>query len=208
MTTRHTPDQASWCILRCSGGKTLELAASLTDAGFEAWTPAETISRRARRDHKREEVRVPLIASFVFARADRMQDLLALSHSPTLNFRVWDSELRRMVTRGHPYFRVSHLRLVPDEQLEGLRALDRKRRPKRKAQAFEKGTVVRITEGGFEGLSGVIEECRGDYATVTLDDWSAPAKVATWLLHPVLDDPRMVHVSGRASEQAPRAKAA
>jgi transcription antitermination factor NusG len=197
-----------WCILRCSNCKTLELAASLTDAGFEAWSPAETISRRARSGNKREEVRKPLVASFVFARANRMDDLLALSHSPTLNYRVWDSALRRMVVRGHPYFRVSQLRLVPDGQLSNLRAIEHKRRPKGKPRAFEIGTVVRITEGGFEGLIGLVEECRGDYATVTLDDWSAPAKIATWLLHPILDDPRMVHVSGHSSEPASLAKAA
>lgn len=205
---RDTLDLGSWCILRCSNGKTLELAASLADAGFEAWSPAETISRRARSGTKREEIRRPLIASFVFARADRLDDLLALSHSPTLNYRVWDSELRRMVVRGHPFFRVSQLRSVPDRQLAHLRDIERKRRPKGKAKAFEQGTVVRITEGGFEGLIGVVEECRGDYATITLDDWSAPAKVATWLLHTMLDDPRMDHVSGEAPDAASLAKAA
>ena len=197
-----------WCILRCSNCKTLELSASLVDAGYEAWSPAETVSRRARRGNKREDVRKPLIASFVFAKADRMDDLLALSHSPTLNYQVWDTEQRRMVTRGHPYFRVSHLRLIPDTQLSNLRAVERKRRPKGKSIAFEPGVVVRITEGGFEGLVGVVEECRGDYATVTLDDWSAPAKIATWLLHALLDDPRMVHVSGQVSDKASLAKAA
>lgn len=197
-----------WAILRCSNCKTLELAASLTDAGFEAWSPAETISRRARSGNKRQEVRQPLIASFVFAKADRLEDLLALSHSPTLNYRVWDSELRRMVVRGHPYFRVSHLRHVPDAQLASLRTIEHKRRPKGKARAFNKGDPVRITEGSFAGLNGVVDECRGDYAMIVLDDWSVPAKVATWLLHPPLDDNRTVHVSGQSPDVASLAKAA
>jgi transcription antitermination factor NusG len=197
-----------WAILRCSNCKTLELAASLVDAGFDAWSPAETISRRARSGTKREEVRRPLIASFVFARADRLDELLALSHSPTLNYRIWDSELRRMVTRGHPYFRVSHLRHVPDEQLASLREIEHKRRPKGKAKAFNVGDEVRITEGGFEGLKGVVEECRGDYATVTIDDWGISPKIATWLLHTLLDDTRDVHVSPVLGERSPIARAA
>lgn len=43
MTLRRddTLDLGSWCILRCSNCKTLELAASLTEAGFDAWSPLE-----------------------------------------------------------------------------------------------------------------------------------------------------------------------
>jgi transcription antitermination factor NusG len=163
---------------------------------------------RARRSHPSEEQRRPLIASYVFAKSDRLPDLLALSHSPVLQFQVWDSEQRRMVTRGHPYFRIPDMRLVPDEQLAGLRAAEFKRRPKGKPKLFEIGAMVRITEGGFEGLVGIVEDCRGDYATVALDDWGIPAKIATWLLRPALDDNRPVHVSGHSSEQALSAKAA
>jgi transcription antitermination factor NusG len=208
--TRPATDR--WLILRCANCKTLELAASLCNAGFEAWAPAETIVLKPRRGNKRVEVRQPLMASFVFARADRLTDLLNLSHSPTLNYRIWDSGQRRMVTRGHPYFRVFRLfgefRFVPDAHLAGLRKLDLQRRPKGKARPFAPGSQVRITEGGFEGLVGVVEECRGDYATVTIDDWGISPKVATWLLHPVLDDTRPVHVSPAATEQALSAKAA
>lgn len=201
-----------WCILRCSNCKTLELARSLNDAGFEAWTPVEVIQLRARRGHKREEIKVPLLASFVFADAARLGGLLALSHSPTLNYQVWDSEQRRMVTRGHPYFRLfrphGEIRFIPDNELAGLRKRDQSRRPLGKPRAFEVGAYVRCTEGSFAGLNGVVEQCRGGYATVTIDDWSIPARIATWLLHPAIDDNRTVHVSGASSEQALSAKAA
>lgn len=202
----------NWCILTCSNCKTLDLVASLIDAGFDAWSPVETVSIRARKGQKREEVRRPLIASFVFAKADRLLDLLELSHSPSLNYRIWDADLRRMVTRGHPYFRVfprsGDPKFVPDAQLDHLRKLEQRRRPKGKPRAFDKGAAVRITEGGFAGLNGVIEECRGDYATVTISDWAIPVHIATWLLHPALDDTRDVHVSGELRERSPFARAA
>jgi transcription antitermination factor NusG len=197
-----------WCILRCSGCKTLELAASLNEAGFEAWAPVETVVLRPRRGNKRMEVVKPLVASLVFARADRLQDLLALSHSPTLTYQTWDSDLRRMVVRGRPYFRVPPLRLVPDAQLDGLRNAERKRRPKGKPKAFAPGSMVRIIEGGFEGLRGIVDECRGDYASVTVAGWGVPVKVATWLLEQALDDAPAVHVSSCSIEQALSAKAA
>ena len=62
----------AWCILRCSNAKTLNLATSLADVGFDAWTPVETIIR----GEKKEALRVPLTASFVFSPADRLHDLL------------------------------------------------------------------------------------------------------------------------------------
>jgi hypothetical protein len=53
-----------------------------------------------------------------------------------------------------------------------------------------------------------VEESRGDFTTVIVDDWAIPVQVSTWLLHPDLDDTRAVHVSGQPSEQALSAKAA
>jgi transcription antitermination factor NusG len=201
-----------WCILTCANCKTLDLVVSLNDAGFEAWSPVETVSIRARKGDKREEVRRPMMASFVFARADRLLDLLALSHSPTLNYQTWDAEKRRMVTRGHPFFRLfpghSDPKFVPDDQLEPLRRAEIKGRPKGKRLTFPKGALVRLTEGGFAGLNGIVEECRGDIAIVTIDDWAIPVQIPTWLLHPALDEQGSVQVSGSLRERSPFAKAA
>lgn len=179
---------SDWIILTCSNAKTLELARSLTEAGFEAWSPVETIQRRARSGAKPEDVTRPLMPSFVFARAEHEIDLLALSHSPTLNYRIWDRDLKRMVTKGHPFFRFfrpfGENTTVSDAQLEHLRKLEKKRRPKGAPRTFAKGATVRFTEGGFEGLVGIVEETRGEYTVVTINDWAIPVQVSTWLLHP------------------------
>src|SRR5690606_9173703 len=39
--TRHAAER--WCVLRCSNTKTLELAASLADAGFDAWSACHSV---------------------------------------------------------------------------------------------------------------------------------------------------------------------
>lgn len=202
---------SDWIILTCSNAKTLDLARSLTEAGYEAWSPVETIQRRSRSGSKPEEVTRAIMPSFVFARAENEIELLALSHSPTLNYRVWDRELRRMVTRGHPFFRFfrpfGESTRVSDAQLDHLRKLEKKRRPKGKPRSFANGVSVRFTEGGFEGLVGIVEETRGEYTVVTISDWAIPVHVSTWLLHPSTCNDPMVHVSEGSAEQV-TAKAA
>jgi transcription antitermination factor NusG len=182
--TRHAAER--WCVLRCSNTKTLELAASLADAGFDAWSPAETIQRRARRGTKPETLTVPLTPSFVFARADRVADLLDLAHSPALNYRVWDPELKRMVTRGHPYFRVFYylgeIATVPDHQLEPLRSLERKRKPKPVTRTMAQGERIRLAEAGFEGLWGTVLTSRKNYTRVQVDGFPVPVDFPTWTL--------------------------
>lgn len=198
-----------WIILTCSNAKTIDLARSLTDAGFEAWSPVETVQRRARQGAKPDNVTRPLMPSFVFARAENEIDLLALSHSPTLNYRVWDRDLKRMVTRGHPFFRFFRpfgtTSTVSETQLEHLRKLEHRRRPKTAPQSFERGALVRFTEGGFEGLLGIVEETRGEYTVVTIDDWSIPVQVSTWLLHPGTCADNAVNVSGVSAERVAKA---
>lgn len=176
----------AWCILRCSNCKTLELAKSLSDAGFEAWAPVTREERHVGEQRSRQEIAVPLMASFVFARADRLPDLLALSHSPSLQFRVWDSEKRRMVTRGHPHFRVfrgGDHRLIPDRELEPLRRLERKPRPKHVERTFAVGERVRTDEAGFEGLNGTVIEVRGKTVVVSFG-WLEP-EIPTWAVRPL-----------------------
>jgi transcription antitermination factor NusG len=201
-----------WFMLQCSHGKTLELARSLNEAGFEACAPTETIVLHPRRGLKAQEVARPLIAGLVFAAARHLPELLALSHSPVLTFQVWDAERRRMVTRGHPYFRVfrpfGEVRTIPEAQLTPLRRIERHRRPKGEAPAFQTGAKVRFVEGGFEGLRGTVEGTAGGYVVVAIDDWAIPVQVSPWLLTVALDDPGTVHVEAQLTEQAQSAKAA
>lgn len=191
-----------WCILRCANCKTLELAASLTDAGFEAWSPVTREVRRPSDQRTREEVAVPLMAGYVFARADRLPELRAQSHSPVLQFRVWDRDLRRMVTRGHPYFRVfqgGNHRLVPDAELEPLRRVERKPRPQRVERVFTVGEKVRTDDGGFAGLNGIVLEVRAKTVVVSFGAWLEP-EIPTWAIRP-LDDAAAVHVEGSQPER-------
>lgn len=201
-----------WLILRTANCKTLELAASLTEAGFEAWSPVETVQRRARKGNKPEAVQLALTPSYVFARASHLHALIDLSRNPALNYRVWDTEARRMVTRGHPYFRLfrhlGEIATIPGGHLNALRSLERKRAPKPVAKAMKVGARVRLSESGFEGLWATVQSSRKNYTRVLVDGWIVPVDFPTWTLQQGSCNDGLVKVMGSQSEQALIAKAA
>jgi hypothetical protein len=192
MTTTVGAMAGKWCILRTSAGRTLGVAKALADAGFEVWTPSEMQLRRAPRSRTKRERMIPLIPTFVFARADRLTDLIALSKKPSQNYQYWDAEERRMMARGVPYFSVfRHLDrypLITDASLEALRQAEQRMKGKPRTgtsvpvPVFELGTQVRVPEGSFAGMIGVVEESKGEYTLVCFPKWSVPIKIASLLL--------------------------
>lgn len=190
-----------WCILRCSGTSTLRLADSLTDAGLEAWTPVTREIRRPTGQRTREEVAVPLMSGYVFARSTHLHALLALSRSPVPQYQVWDSDQRRMVTKGHPWFRLfSAVRFVPDRELEPLRRLERKPRPQRIERTFAIGERVRTDEAGFIGLTGTVTGVNGKIVTVAFGTWRLEPTFPSWALRPLDESTSSVHVTGERPE--------
>lgn len=189
-----------WIILRCAGSSTLQLARSLAEAGFEAWTPVEVRSKLVGRKRERIEQAIPILPNYVFAPADRLADLLALARSPSQTHQVWDSQARRMVTKGHPWFEVFRLhgkvRPQTERDLASLRALEadlanlaeaRRAQAKQKGPApkFNAGDVVRV-EGGFEGLRlTVVEPNEGKVVKLSHPDWMWTVEISAWKLRDV-----------------------
>lgn len=161
-----------WIILRTSGRCTLGLATSLKRAGYDVWTPAQTSTFRAPRTNAKREVTLPIIPTFVFARADRLLDLLDLADSPT---------------KGHDEFSVFHyfgrIPLLADRELEALRSEETRAVPKRKRKVYSKGERVRIPEGSFAGMSGVVQQSDGSHVLVSFGG-SMRVKIASFLLRP------------------------
>jgi transcriptional antiterminator NusG len=170
--TNHS-NLTGWCILRTAGQRTLLLATSLQEAGFDVWTPQETQAKRAPRGSKAKIERVvPMMPSFVFARATALADLvgiLALPSSP------------------HPAFSIFRyngcIPLVSDREVERLRTAERRIVPKAKQKIFGIGTRVHIPEGAFAGLSGIVEE-GGGKSTIVCFGGNVSFSIATFLLQP------------------------
>lgn len=160
----------SWCILRTSSRHTLRLVESLQGAGIDAWTPSIVRTIRKPRWNVKREVRLPMMASFVFAPAKHMWTLVDLE------------EDRRS---PHPSFSLfrhqDSLPLVPDGELEPLRMAERRAIPAQKARAFSRGQNVRVPEGSFAGMIGKVEHSNGRHTLVCFGG-PLKVKIATYLL--------------------------
>lgn len=200
-----------WVILRCAGSRTLALAASLNEAGFEAYSPLGIEEKRVGPLRTRTEVAVASMPCYVLARVDRLHDLLALSHAPALTYQIWDAEQRKMITKGHPWFTVfrgGNHRYIPDADVSALRRSERRPRTKQEPKVFAIGDQVSTDDGGFSGLVGTVVEVAGKMISVQFSGWDIIPKFASWLLTPAIDETRPVHVSSDGTEQALSAKAA
>jgi hypothetical protein len=149
----------SWCILRTAGRMTLKLAKTLSEDGFEAWTPIETRKIRVPRSNVRRDVQAPIMPSYVFVRSDRLLDLLVMERMPVKPRRGsgWGEP-------AHAEFTVMRfsgdIPLIADHDLGALRRLEQKRELDRirmsKAAPLPKGVSVKVREGSHSSWSGMI----------------------------------------------------
>lgn len=166
---------SDWLILRTSGRHTLRLAASLTEDGYEVWTPAEVRKIRIPRANVRREVTLPIMPSYVFAKSNHLVDLLQLSGQPSHAYAHVDFSVMR---HGE------HIPLVRDDSLRALRQLEAKRTPRKKAdRIFGKGVdvQVKIEGGSFAGMKGRVEKSDALHTLVCFDD-RLTVRIATCLL--------------------------
>lgn len=190
---------ARWLVLRCGPARTLPLAKSLSEAGMEAWAPVHEGA--------------PMTAGYVFAPVRYLTQLLELTHNPVQTYRIWDPEKGKMVTRGHPYFRImpsldplKDWAIVSDRQLNPLRGLaEGKRKPRGTVKTVEVGASVRVNERGFEGMTGQVKSVSRKFAKVMFPGFPVPVDIGCWLLTEILDEPKGVKVSNDPNEPATKA---
>lgn len=162
-----------WCILRTSGGRTLPLAKSLASAGFDVWTPVQTLTKRRGRVRERIAYDAPIMPTFVFARADQLPDLARIASQPF---------------SSHPDFSIfRHLGRVPlisdTEVAEARRVEERGRRAALVGtrKSFVVGQPVRVSDGPGAGLSGEVI-ANGDGKFVLVAFGAVRLKIGAWLL--------------------------
>jgi len=164
-----------WFILRMAGPRTLAVADSLKDAGYEAWTPLGSSSKRKSRKPGVEAKAVPVMPTYVFARDHHLHDLLAeaarpVSAHPAFSVFRWDGRIPLIADRSLDYLRRGEARYL------------RKLREAQPVKRFAAGETVQLTEGGFAGMSGMVETSQGKFTLVCFPGFSTPIKVATLLL--------------------------
>lgn len=194
--TRDTLDLGSWCILRMASADTLRVAKSLSDAGLEVWTPVERRLSRLPRRKARVDRECALMPSYGFGRVEHIDELLRAAMMPN---------------RQHPAFSVFHHRggipLIAESELSALRdeegrrgrVFDRLRRRGQRGAVFDPGAAVKITEGGFAGLSGIVEGAQGQYTLVSFEGFHKPIKVSSLLLLSDSDMSGVMPAMGKAA---------
>jgi transcription antitermination factor NusG len=165
----------AWCILRTAGRSTARLVKSLTEDGFDVWTPMETRAIPNPRAKGKRKVRTPIIPSYVFARAEHLADLLELAQTP-----LQPRDGRRV----HVAFRVVHgvttIPIIADHHFAELRAIERIRTPierpekpglVRAERPMPVGAAVQVDGGSFGGMQGTVERSDCGYTVVSFGGW-------------------------------------
>jgi len=170
-----------WIILRMAASRTLAVTTSLKAAGFEVWTPMETVSRRRPRSRAMTAQKVPAMPTYCFARSRHLLDLAAEAVSPTSN---------------HPQFSIfqynDRVVFVSDANLDPLRYGRQQARGKKgkPAPLWNPGETIRMTEGPFAGMSGIVEEVTGKLVLLCFPGFNTPIHVsASLLLSDVIEGP-------------------
>jgi hypothetical protein len=174
-----------WCILRTAGRSTLALTSSLAADGFDVWTPCRAMKIRKPRWNAHRDVTVPLTASWVFAGAHHLVDLLNLAEQASQHRRGAGCRLP-----AHPDFSVFHhldrIPLIADRDLDPLREeANAAPRSLELRDIYRKGDRVRVTSGIFGDMAGYVERPEG---ILTLVRFGAKlrVKLSTFILKPDL----------------------
>jgi hypothetical protein len=180
-------DQNGWCILRTAGQRTLILAKSLTDAGFDAWTPAETRKHKLRGGKTGEaEKTMALMPTFVFVRCRHLPELHSISTSPS---------------SPHPAFSLfrylGQFPILADREVERLREIEHRHLPKGQRITMPIGATVRPKEGPYTGMSGIVEASKNGATMVFFGGWMK-VKIDTFILERT-DIEQMQPISGTAA---------
>jgi transcription antitermination factor NusG len=173
MSERQEAGQGLWCVLRTGGARTIPLARSLAQAGLGAWTPSKTIKRIRPRSRIEQVIEAPIMPTFVFVPAANRFDLQAILRLPS---------------SPHPQFSFfwcgNRSPLISDEEVDRLRLYEmRIRGETRRVErpAVNVGAPVRVTEGAFAGMSGVIVGENGRRGIVDFGG-NFPVEIDAWQL--------------------------
>ena len=165
---------SEWCVLRMGAASTLPLFDSLSAAGFDVWTPIEINTRRLFRDRVRKEARCVMMPTYIFARASQLPALLNIAMLPAREHR--DFSIMRQANR---------FPLIADEDLAPLRTEERRVKPRAAAPQFAIGQEVRMEEGGFAGMTGIVQGTEGKFVLVAFKNSTLPPiRIANWWLLP------------------------
>jgi hypothetical protein len=169
-------DLGSWCILRTASADTVPVAESLAEAGIETWTPIE---RQLPRRKGGDEVKHPVLPTFVFAAAHEIPTLARLAMTPNREHRRF-TMFRYM--NGFPLVADYALNALRREEQRLTQVFEAAKRRGRKPITVGEGTTVRLTKGAYAGLDATVRGQRGDNLFVDIPGWGMGIRISSIML--------------------------
>lgn len=203
-------DVAKWIILRTSAARTLQLAKSLAEAGFNVWTPTTVSLKTVPRGREKVEIEVeaPIVPTFVFGDGEQVDDFARVratmfnghpdfsifqraGMAPLINARslapLWWASIDARARLDAIYAR----RLMEKERQDRI-ALLRTEQQRRKALRAERKRLpagLQVVVEGMPALGGlagsVVEERNGGRAAVVAFGGALVMEIEAWQLIPV-----------------------
>ena len=174
-----TLDLGSWFILRMASGDTLSVLKGLLKAGYDAWTPIERRRGRMPRTRTAYDKEFALMPSYVFVNIHHLAEIQHMALVPPRN-----------IPRFTLFQYQGGVPLIADNQLDALRyeegrlqaVYDRALRKGKKGPRFNPGETIRIEEGPFAGMDGIVTDQTGQFTLVNFAGFASPIKISSLLL--------------------------
>ena len=174
-----TLDLGSWFILRMASSDTLSVLKGLLKAGYDAWTPIERRRGRMPRTRTAYDKEFALMPSYVFVNIHHLAEIQHMALVPPRN-----------IPRFTLFQYQGGVPLIADNQLDALRyeegrlqaVYDRALRKGKKGPRFNPGETIRIEEGPFAGMDGIVTDQTGQFTLVNFVGFASPIKISSLLL--------------------------
>ena len=174
-----TLDLGSWFILRMASSDTLSVLKGLLKAGYDAWTPIERRRGRMPRTRTAYDKEFALMPSYVFVNIHHLAEIQHMALVPPRN-----------IPRFTLFQYQGGVPLIADNQLDALRyeegrlqaVYDRALRKGKKGPRFNPGETIRIEEGPFAGMDGIVTDQTGQFTLVNFAGFASPIKISSLLL--------------------------
>ena len=144
----HMETQKKWHAIRVTYSRELKFQTMLNEAGFETFVPM--CRKKIERNGKRQTVVVPAVANLCFVKTSRSElkeFMESLGEACPARF-IWDRVTRNPI-------------IVPDKAMEDFMTISRTMSDevlylKEVSAKLREGQKVRITEGPFKGVEGIV----------------------------------------------------
>lgn len=151
--TQNSPQNSNWYALYTKPRHEFKAKSQLSSVSIEYYLPTITITKQW--SDRKKKVEEPLFKGYIFIKVNEKERLIALQQSAII---------RTVCFKGKPS-------VIPDWEIENLKKFLSKNPEVFISDKIEIGVKVKITEGPFNGIVGIVTEYKKgeNYLAVSID---------------------------------------